>query len=152
METPVFFVFLFTLKVHGCRAMQQSSRALGAHRQPRAMPHAGHNNCVPVWRSSILWWRSGVPPSWIYPQTGARATKSIAPRSETPIDRLDVVTQTSQRAGLNCRQRWDAEVLQATICSSLGEKCGDRYNTDAAPLLWLLTSCFGLLCCWLTLQ
>ena len=62
-----------------CKDAQQSSRALGAHRQPRATPHAGHNSCVPVWPRSTLR-RSGVPSSSIYPRAGPRATKSTEPR------------------------------------------------------------------------
>ena len=98
-----------TMRISSCKAVQQRSIELGAHRQPRATPHAGHNMRVPAWQSSIQW-RSGGPPSWTYPRAGTRATKSTR---AVLLRHNDVVTQTSHPARLKSRQSRDASPVCA---------------------------------------
>ena len=59
-----------------------------------------------------------------------RLSRALHRASETPG--LDVVTQTSQRAGLNSRQSWvasGASTYLIVVMTGVGERrCGETYN------------------------
>ena len=85
------------------------------------------NLTADVFSFENIQWRSGVPPSLIYPRTGPRATKSIAPRFCHVVS--DVWTSWSQQSTkLRCKSCKHViitgvgeRVAVHTICSSLGE-------------------------------